>query len=425
MMFLQNWEIKKCLVKVLFLITILHLISIYPIISNGISGCGYSKNDIEGDISEPRFLIGSEQSIIKKETYAVEDDYDIRFQEGNEFIWEVENVNATKFFEIFGFEPNFEQGERFKMLVHNIDEISLGWDITIEFWDYGTNWENSGYIEGLIVYRNPANYNDSIFIPTPCAQYLQEALASLSGYYTLNLSIFHLTASDIGKEYLIQKQYNEYGIMKTEAYFDTNDEVIVMLKLIEFTEFDLSIHLGDEFIWEIVSLNPNKYYEIFGTEPPFEQGYSIKLKVQNITDYAVGWEITYETWYGENWEDSGNSSSMISRNPEYFSSHYFIPIPSNQYLQEAIPFLSECFLVGSSIYHNNSVILQQWEYNEKGILNSETYYDMDNNVIVRLKLLVEQPSLIPGYDFMLIVSIFCFIFIIILKDRIRKRRKRL
>jgi hypothetical protein len=163
----------------------------------------------------------------------IEVEYFLGIKEGNVFIWEVEKVNITNFNDIFGFEPNFGEGDLCKMIIHDINEDIILWILQAEFWAYGSNWEESGSVVNFRIYKNPANFNDEIFLPIPVSIYLQEIITHFPvEYYLTGMSLFKDGISDTGKDYTWQKEYNTNGAMITESFLDEYDNVIVRLRLL-------------------------------------------------------------------------------------------------------------------------------------------------------------------------------------------------
>jgi len=164
-------------------------------------------------------------------TKAQEDDYTIGFTEGTELIWEVAELDLMSFREIFGFEPNFELGDQNRIIIREINELTLHWVIKIEFWDYKTDWGLSGKQMDLTMGKDIESYSDYLFSLSPVEEYLEAAVAILpSEYYRMGLSLFKQGRSDTGMDYLWKKEYDTRGILLTETFFDEHDEVIVRLE---------------------------------------------------------------------------------------------------------------------------------------------------------------------------------------------------
>ena len=163
----------------------------------------------------------------------IEVEYFLGIKEGDIFIWEVEELNNTNFNTIFGFDPNYGEGDLLKIIIRNINEDVISWIIQIEMWDYGSNWDASGSLINFRIYKNPADFDDELFIPMPVDIYLQEIITHFPvEYYRTGLSLFKYGVSDTGKNYTWQKEYNTNGAMITESYLDEYDNVIVKIRLL-------------------------------------------------------------------------------------------------------------------------------------------------------------------------------------------------
>jgi len=157
--------------------------------------------------------------------------YSPGFNEGTELIWEITELDLTKFREIFGFDPNFELGDQNRMIIREIIEASIAYSIRIEFWDYKTDWGLSGKDITLTIFKNPELYNEYLFCLTPIEGYLDEVMANLpSEYYRIGYSIFKQGRSDTGKDYLWKKEFDSRGILAIETNYDEFDQIIVRLE---------------------------------------------------------------------------------------------------------------------------------------------------------------------------------------------------
>ena len=155
-------------------------------------------------------------------------EHDIGFTEGTELIWEVTELDLVSFRTIFGFDPNYELGDQIRIIIREIDELTVAWSILFEFWDYKTDWGLSG--ERIIIHinKNPENYDDYIFSLTPVEDYLEQAIVALpSEYYRTGLSIFKQGKSDTGMDYTWQKEFDPNGILIEETYYDEFDQIII------------------------------------------------------------------------------------------------------------------------------------------------------------------------------------------------------
>ena len=162
---------------------------------------------------------------------AQEEEYDVGFNEGTELVWEVAELDLMKFKETFGFEPNFEIGDQNRIIIREISDSPGLWIISIEFWDYKTDWGLSGRQLTLTMGKDPAQYNDYLFCLYPVEQYLDEVITHLpTDYYRTGLSIFKRGKSTTGLDYTWQKEYDFNGVLIAEIVYDEHDEIIVRLE---------------------------------------------------------------------------------------------------------------------------------------------------------------------------------------------------
>ena len=170
------------------------------------------------------FLFSSCFSLIGKADL----DYDIGFTEGTELIWEIIELDLESFREIFGFDPNYELGDQIRMIIREINVLSLHWNIRVEFWDYKTDWGLSGETVNILLAKYPESYVDYLFSLTPVEDYLEQVIASLtSEYYRIGFSIFKQGKSDTGMDYLWEKEFDPRGILIEETYYDGSDQIII------------------------------------------------------------------------------------------------------------------------------------------------------------------------------------------------------
>ena len=155
-------------------------------------------------------------------------DHNIGFTEGTELIWEITVLDLESFREIFGFDPNYELGDQIRMIIREITQLTVLWNILVEFWDYKTDWGLSGETIDIYIYNYPESYADYIFCLTPVEDYLEKAVAYLpSEYYRNGLSIFKQGKSDTGMDYLWEKEFDPRGILIVETYYDESDQIII------------------------------------------------------------------------------------------------------------------------------------------------------------------------------------------------------
>ena len=162
--------------------------------------------------------------------------YDFSFNEDDEFVWEVVELDLHNFKKIFGFEPIFEEGDQIKKRIRSILDFDTSWSLTIEAWDYDSSFEGNGSIEYYTVNRDAALYDEDLFIPTPVADYLIEVDRLITQKIILDSS-YSATASTLikhdkgvdGSRYTMTKIYDSRGILAVERYTDDDagDRVIV------------------------------------------------------------------------------------------------------------------------------------------------------------------------------------------------------
>jgi len=155
-------------------------------------------------------------------------DHEIGFTEGTELIWEITVLDLEMFREIFGFDPNYELGDQIRMIIREINELTIYWNIHVEFWDYKTDWGLSGEPIEILMAKNPSGYEDYLFSLTPVEDYLEQVMATLpSEYYRSGLKIFKQGKSDTGMDYLWEKEFDTRGILIIETYYDEFDQIII------------------------------------------------------------------------------------------------------------------------------------------------------------------------------------------------------
>ena len=164
-------------------------------------------------------------------TKAQEYGYIIGFNEGTELVWEITQLDLSSFRDVFGFDPNFELGDQNRMIIRVISEATISYAITVEFWDYKTDWGLKGKEKTLNIFKNPELFDDYSFCLTPVEDYLTEVLLTLpSEYYKDGFSIFKHAISGTGKDYLWEKEFDTRGILVVETYYDESHQVITKLE---------------------------------------------------------------------------------------------------------------------------------------------------------------------------------------------------
>ncbi|MHA1671680.1 MAG: hypothetical protein ACTSV5_14070 [Promethearchaeota archaeon] len=170
----------------------------------------------------------------------------LQIKVNDEFVWEVKELNKDKFEYTFNAEPNFDIGDQKKIAIREITEIEgLRWTVVVAFWDFKTDWVIDGEIEYLSIYKEPLDYNDPLFVPTPVDDYFEIAMETLPSEYYLNspFTIGRQARSDTGVKYRIEKSFDINGIIISETFFDAKNSVIVKME-----RSNLLIPLGFSFI---------------------------------------------------------------------------------------------------------------------------------------------------------------------------------
>ena len=148
---------------------------------------------------------------------------------------------------------------------------------------------------------------------------------------------------------------------------------------------------GTELIWEIIELDLESFREIFGFNPNYELGDQIRMIIRDIGDSSGAWIIDVEFWdYKTDWGLSGEIFSIyINKYPENYADYLFSLTPVEDYLEQVLAALpSEYYRTGLSIFKQAKSdtgmdYLWQKEFDPRGILIEETYYDEFDQIIIR------------------------------------------
>ncbi|MFX1339736.1 MAG: hypothetical protein ACFFDK_14080 [Promethearchaeota archaeon] len=157
------------------------------------------------------------------EVYA--QNYDFKVEEDDTFVWEITELNKYEFKRVFGFEPAFENGDKTRRIVQDVEENEDGWYVTVEFWDFQDDWDEDGAIIYEQVYDNPGNFRDNIFLPTPVDQYLEEASKDLPSNYLVEGQKVTIRETDYNRIL----EYDANGVLLSETY--ENKDGIVLVKV--------------------------------------------------------------------------------------------------------------------------------------------------------------------------------------------------
>ena len=157
------------------------------------------------------------------------------------------------------------------------------------------------------------------------------------------------------------------------------------------TTHDLGFAEGTELIWEVIELDLASFRTIFGFDPNFELGDQIRMMIREISSSSGSWIIRVEFWdYKTDWALSGQTFSMfINKNPESYDDYLFCLTPVEDYLDLVIATkTSEYYRTGMTLFkqsRSDTGVDYLWEkqFDPRGILTVETYYDDSDQIIIR------------------------------------------
>jgi len=156
-------------------------------------------------------------------------------------------------------------------------------------------------------------------------------------------------------------------------------------------EHDIGFTEGTELIWEVTELDLDNFRTIFGFDPNFEIGDQIRMIIREIRPTSATWIIVVEFWdYKTDWGLSGETFSIYLGNyPENYDDYLFSLTPVEDYLDQVIATkTSEYYRTGLSIFKqakSDTGMDYTWqkEFDPRGVLVEETYYDEDDQIIIR------------------------------------------
>jgi len=195
---------------------------------------------------------------------AQDPEHGLGFNEGTELIWEITQLDLSSFRDVFGFDPNFELEDQIRMVIREIDDSAGTWIISVEFWDYKTDWGLSGDLRYIYIGKYPENFDDYTFCLTPIDDYLDEVMNFLpSEYYRAGYSIFKQARSIItGKDYLWEKEFDTRGILAIETHYDEDENIIVRMegtfRIIPFGSYFIGFSIVAIFSIIFISLKKKK-----------------------------------------------------------------------------------------------------------------------------------------------------------------------
>ena len=152
--------------------------------------------------------------------------FELGVSEDDVYTWEITELSKHNFEKVFGFEPFYDVGDEIRMKIERIIESTSGSNtVVVEFWDYGSDWNEKGSIKYFSVPATPSDYEDNLFIMTPVERFLEEAMGTLPNSYSLQGS----TVTKLSQNYTTVLEYHSKGILLSETYIDDDD--IVMIKV--------------------------------------------------------------------------------------------------------------------------------------------------------------------------------------------------
>jgi hypothetical protein len=157
--------------------------------------------------------------------------YSVGFNEGTELIWEVKEVDALKFRELFGIDPNFERGDQIRIVIRAITEVTVSWRIDYEFWDYKTDWALPGQEIVANLWKNTETYGDYLFSLSPVEDYLAAVVENLPSEYDVSGSTINKRGqTDVGQDYRWEKEYDTRGVPIVETYYNADEEIVARVE---------------------------------------------------------------------------------------------------------------------------------------------------------------------------------------------------
>jgi len=157
--------------------------------------------------------------------------------------------------------------------------------------------------------------------------------------------------------------------------------------------YSVGFNEGTELIWEITKLDLTSFREIFGFDPNFELGDQNRMIIRVITEVTISYVVNIEFWdYKTDWGLGGEQKTLnIYKNPELYEEFLFCLTPLEAYLTDVVESLpSEYYKDGFSIFKQaisdtGKDYLWEKEYDTRGILVVETYYDEFAQIIIQLE----------------------------------------
>ena len=157
--------------------------------------------------------------------------------------------------------------------------------------------------------------------------------------------------------------------------------------------YTMGFNEGTELIWEITQLDLSSFRDVFGFDPNFELGDQNRMIIREINEHTLSYAVDIEFWdYKTDWGVGGKIIKLnIYKNPELYEEFLFCLTPLEDYLTEVVESLpSEYYKDGFSIFKQaisdtGKDYLWEKEYDTRGILVVETYYDEFAQIIIQLE----------------------------------------
>ena len=165
------------------------------------------------------------------------------------------------------------------------------------------------------------------------------------------------------------------------------------VKAQEAETYEIGFDVGTELIWQITNLDEGNFKIIFGPniDPNFEVGDQIRIVITGIKEFTATYSVNYDFWdYKTDWGLPGQARDyLLNRDPVYFNYTTFALTPINDYLTTAETYLpSEYTVIGNTVIkqaisNQNKAYRIEKEYDIRGLVSVETWYDEFDNIILR------------------------------------------
>jgi hypothetical protein len=157
--------------------------------------------------------------------------------------------------------------------------------------------------------------------------------------------------------------------------------------------YEMGFDVGTELIWQITNLDEVNFKIIFGPniDPNFEVGDQIRIVITQIKEFTATFIISYDFWdYKTDWGLAGQERDFIVyRDPASYNYTTFALTPIDDFLAAAALNLnSEYTVIGNTVIkqaisNQNKAYRIEKEYDLRGVVSVETWYDEFNHIILR------------------------------------------